>query len=201
MAEVQHQGGGVLRVCFRSLVAACLTLSIAILWGEARRQSIQEVTHGLPVTAGLVCGGALLVASCVLFRRLGRLAIWGLAVSIWTTFVCLLPTLSRCNLTRSMNPNESIVHGGGWHKRQTMGRPKTRFFVFLSVALPLASLIGIVQFLDGWPKSFGYMEWLGSVLLVLQVVWGIMAVVFRLTEPPRVIVSYESRPDHKRTNL
>ena len=39
------------------------------------------------------------------------------------------------------------------------------------------------------------MEWLGSVLLVLQVAWGVMAVIFRLTEPPRVIVSYETNPD------
>ena len=93
MPEIQHQMGGLGRIGFRSLIVACLTLSIAILWGEARRQSIQEVTHVLPVTAGLICSGVLLIASCVFFRRLGRLAIYGLAVSIWTAFVCLLPTL------------------------------------------------------------------------------------------------------------
>jgi hypothetical protein len=81
------------RICFRSLMVACLTLSIAILWGESRRQSVQDVLHGFPVTAAMICGGVLLIASLVLFGRIGRLAIYGLAVSLWTLFVCLLPTV------------------------------------------------------------------------------------------------------------
>jgi hypothetical protein len=75
-------------------MAACLTLSIAILWGEARRQSIQSVMHGLPVDAAMICAIILFMFSLFTFRRFGRLAVYGLAVSIWTLFVALLlPTV------------------------------------------------------------------------------------------------------------
>lgn len=93
MPKIQQQSGGLARACFRSLTAACLALSVAILWGETRRQSVQDVMHGLPVIAGLGCSGVLLIASLVLRRRLGRVTLVGLAVSIWTAFVCLLPTI------------------------------------------------------------------------------------------------------------
>jgi len=93
MPELQHPIRSVGRLCLRCLMAACLTLSSAILWGEARRQSIQDVMHGLPVDAAMICSGVLLVFSLVCFRRFGRLAVYGLAVSIWTLFVCLLPTV------------------------------------------------------------------------------------------------------------
>ena len=73
-------------------MAACLTLSLALLWGEARRQSVQDVMHGLPLYTAMILSGVLLIFSIICFRRFGRLAVYGLAVSIWTLFVCLLPT-------------------------------------------------------------------------------------------------------------
>ena len=87
MPELQHPMRSVGRLCLRCLMAACLTLSSAILWGEARRQ---DVMHGLPVDAAMICSGVLLVFSLFCFRRFGRLAVYGLAVSIWTLFVALL---------------------------------------------------------------------------------------------------------------
>ena len=93
MPEIQHPKQRVERVCFRSLIAACLTLSIAILWAEARRQSIQDIMHGTPLGLAIMCGFTLLIFSLFYFRRFGRLAVYGLAVSIWTLFVCLLPTV------------------------------------------------------------------------------------------------------------
>ena len=55
--------------------------------------------HGLPMDAAMISGGALLIFSLVCFRRFGRLAIFGLAVSIWTLFVCSLPTVWARGLT------------------------------------------------------------------------------------------------------
>ncbi|MDB6111871.1 MAG: hypothetical protein JWR69_3621 [Pedosphaera sp.] len=81
------------KVCCRALMAACLVLSLAVLWGESQRQSIQEVMHSLPLTLAAVCGLSLLILSGICFRSFGRLAVYGLLVGAWTLFVCLLPTL------------------------------------------------------------------------------------------------------------
>jgi hypothetical protein len=93
MTSVSQSQGSGWRIVFRSLMAACVTLSIAILWGEARRQGVQEIMHGIPLDAALVCGSLLLLMSFVCLRRFGRLAIYGLAVSVITLFVCFLPTV------------------------------------------------------------------------------------------------------------
>jgi len=93
MTNVSQSAASGWRIVFRSLMAACVTLSIAILWGEARPQSFQEIMHGIPLDAALVSGSVLLVMSLVCLRRFGRLAIYGLAVSVITLSVCLLPTV------------------------------------------------------------------------------------------------------------
>jgi hypothetical protein len=77
-----------LKIFFRILMAACLTLSVAICWGEVGSQTIQDVIHGLPFEATAICGFALF---CI--KRFGRLAIYGLAIGIWTLIICLLPTV------------------------------------------------------------------------------------------------------------
>jgi hypothetical protein len=87
MPETHQLLKSVGRAVIRGLMAACLTLSVAILWGEARGQIIQDVMHGLPLDAALICGLMLLVASLLCLRRFGRLAVYALAVSIWTLCV------------------------------------------------------------------------------------------------------------------
>ena len=93
MPETQNPKQPIERVCFRSLMAACLTLSAAILWAESRRPSIQDIMHGAPLVLAILCGFTLLLFSLSYLRQFGCLAVYGLAVSIWTLFVCLLPTV------------------------------------------------------------------------------------------------------------
>ena len=82
-----------LKIFFRILMAACLTLSVPICWGEVGSQTIQDVMHGLPFEATAICGFALLIFSLICIKRFGRLAIYGLAIGIWTLIICLLPTV------------------------------------------------------------------------------------------------------------
>ena len=77
----------------RGLMVASLSLSVALLWGEARSQSVQGVMHGAPLTAAMICSLTLFVASLVLFRRQRRMAIYGLLTSMGGLVVCLLPTV------------------------------------------------------------------------------------------------------------
>ena len=88
MSEIKKTERPVGRIVFRSLMAACLTLSIAILWGEARSQNIQSVLHGLPLDAAIFSGRVLFVLAVFCLRRYGRLAVYGLLVSVWTLLVC-----------------------------------------------------------------------------------------------------------------
>ena len=95
-----------------------------------------------------------------------------------------------------MKSSTQIVHGGGWITRQTVGRPRARFFGFLSLIWLGVSLGASFPFLDGWPDSFGYLEWLCSTLLVAQPVFVVLAIVFLLTEHPRTIVEHDPNPDY-----
>jgi hypothetical protein len=80
-------------VIARVLMAACLTLSIAILWGEARRQLIQGVMHGIPLAAALVTSVTLFLVSLLTLRWHRRLGVYGLLTSFVGLLVCSLPTL------------------------------------------------------------------------------------------------------------
>lgn len=95
-----------------------------------------------------------------------------------------------------MKSSTQIVHGGGWFTRQTVGRPKARFFGFLSVIWLFVSIGASFPFWDGWPQSFGYWEWLCSALLVPQPVFVILAAVFLFTEQPRTIIEQHPNPDY-----
>src|ERR1043166_5023687 len=89
-----------------------------------------------------------------------------------------------------------IVEGGGWMTRNTVGRPRARFFAFLSLIWLVASLCASLPFWDGWPDSFGYLAWLGSAVLVPQPVFVALAIVFRLVEQPCSIVKRSRNPDY-----
>src|SRR5262245_7977569 len=95
-----------------------------------------------------------------------------------------------------MKSSIQIVHGGGWVARQKVGRPRARFFGFLSVIWLGVSFCASFPFWDGWPESFGYLEWLCSALLVPQPVFLVLAMVFLLTEQPRSIVEHHPKPDY-----
>jgi len=94
-----------------------------------------------------------------------------------------------------MKSSIQIVEGGGWMRRQTVGRPRARFFGFLSVIWLGISLCASFPFWDGWPESFSYLEWIGCALLVPQPVLVVLAVLFLLTERPRTAVEQHRNPD------
>lgn len=95
-----------------------------------------------------------------------------------------------------MKSNAHIVDGGGWIPRQTVCRPKARFFGFLSAIWLLVSFCASFPFWNGWPESFGYLEWLCGGLLVPQPVFVILAAIFLLTEQPRTITEQHPNPDY-----
>jgi hypothetical protein len=95
-----------------------------------------------------------------------------------------------------MKSGTHIVHGGGWLTRQTVGRPRARFFGFLSVIWLFVSICASFPFWNGWPESFGYLELLCSALLVPQPVFAVLAIVFLLTEQPSTIVEQHPNPDY-----
>jgi len=89
-----------------------------------------------------------------------------------------------------------IIHGGGWLTRQTVGRPRARFFGFLSVLWLGVSIAASFPFWNGWPESFAYSEWVCVALLVPQPVFICLAIVFLWTEQPRTIAEHEPNPDY-----
>ena len=86
--------------------------------------------------------------------------------------------------------------GGGCITRQTIARPRARFFGFLSVIWLGVSLCASLPFWNGWPESFGYLEWLCGALLAPQPALAGLAIVFLLTEQPRAIVEHHGNADH-----
>jgi hypothetical protein len=94
-----------------------------------------------------------------------------------------------------MKSTARIIHGGGWLTRQTVGRPRARFFGFLSAIWLLVSLCASHPFWGGWPEAFGYLEWLCGALLMPQAVFVILTVFFWLTEPQRVLTEEHPNPD------
>lgn len=100
-----------------------------------------------------------------------------------------------------MKSSNQIVEGGGWVTRQTVGRPRARFFGFLSVIWLGVSLCASFPFWDGWPESFGSLEWHCGALLVPQPVLVVVVVVFLVIEQPRTIVQQHRNPDYDIRNL
>ena len=95
-----------------------------------------------------------------------------------------------------MKSNEHIVAGGGWIKRQMVGRPRARFFGFLSVIWLGISICASIPFWDGWPQTFTGLDWLCSLVIVPQPVFIVLAVVFWFTEQSRTITEQHRNPDY-----
>ena len=77
-----------------------------------------------------------------------------------------------------------------------MGRPKARCFGLLSVVWIAVSLVWSFPFCGGWPRSFGYLEWLSVLVLVLQTVFAFLGIFFLRTEQPRLIITEGENPDY-----
>ena len=93
--------------------------------------------------------------------------------------------------------SSDIVAGGGWVRRQSVGKPKTRLFTFISVVWLGVSLCASIPFwLDTWPPSFSGLEWLCLLLMAPQVVFIALATAFALTENPRSITEHIPNPDY-----
>jgi hypothetical protein len=95
-----------------------------------------------------------------------------------------------------MKSQSEIVEGGGWITRQTLRKPRARFFGFLSVIWLGVSILASFPFWDGWPQSFGYLEWVCTALLLPQPVFVVLAVAFALMEQPRTITEETPNPDY-----
>lgn len=95
-----------------------------------------------------------------------------------------------------MKSDSKIVCGGGWITSVTVGKPRARFFGFLWLIWLLVSFVASTPFWDGWPETFGYLEWVCGALLVPLPVLTTLAIVFLVIEPPRAIVSHRRNPGH-----
>lgn len=100
-----------------------------------------------------------------------------------------------------MKTSYQIVEGGGWVPRQRIVRPRARFFGFLSVLWLGVSVGAFVPFLNGWPESFGFLEWLCGTLLVLQFVFVMLAVAFGMHDQPRGTIEQHRSPRQDRATL
>jgi hypothetical protein len=100
-----------------------------------------------------------------------------------------------------METNAKIVEGGGWLVTQTVGRPKLRFFLWLSLVWLLVSLGASVSFGDAWPRTWSGWDWLVLLCIVPEPVLVALALWFLFTEQPRVVAELEPNPDYDPRNL
>lgn len=94
-----------------------------------------------------------------------------------------------------------FIHGGGWVIRQATGKPKARFFSFLSVIWSTVSLCASFPFWHGLPVSLSRLEYLCAFFIALEPVFVALAVFFWLTEVPRPITKALPNPDYDSRNL
>ena len=98
-----------------------------------------------------------------------------------------------------MKSNTKIVHGGGWVKRQFVGKPKALIFTFLAVIWLAVSIWASIPLLAGGP--FSWLEWSCIFLIVLEPVFVVAAVVFWLIEVPRTITYRQANPSYDMRTL
>jgi hypothetical protein len=93
--------------------------------------------------------------------------------------------------------SSQIVHGGGWVKRQSVAKPRTRLFILLSLIWFGVSIAASAPFWlkDGRLPWSGY-EWLSLLVILPELVFIGLASYFALTEKPRPIVVLIPNPGH-----
>jgi len=100
-----------------------------------------------------------------------------------------------------MNSHSGIVEGGGWLTRRIVGRPRARFFGFLSVVWLVVAVGASFPFWDGWPRSFGYRELFCGLLLLPLPIFVVLALVCLLTERQSIIIEQRRDPDYDARKL
>lgn len=100
-----------------------------------------------------------------------------------------------------MQPKAGFVDGGGWVTRQTFGRPKTRFFVLLSVAWSVVCVLGGALVWNDWAHLPAFHRWACVLVLAIAPLLLILSIAFRLTEKPRTWIEHRTNPDYDVHNL
>jgi hypothetical protein len=100
-----------------------------------------------------------------------------------------------------MKSKADIVQGGGWVTHETLGRPKARFFTFLSVVGGAVSLCAGMLVWAGLPELAFFGRWTCIFLIALELSSIVLAVVFRFIEKPRPLVEHLPNPDHDARKL
>lgn len=100
-----------------------------------------------------------------------------------------------------MNSKADFVHGGGWVIRETFGRPKARFFIYLSVAWFIVSIFAGTLVWSNSVELSPFYRWSCVFLFSLEIPFIVLATVFRLIEKPRTLVENRPNPDHDARNL
>ena len=100
-----------------------------------------------------------------------------------------------------MNLKADFVHGGGWVTHETVGRPKARFFLFLSVVWLVVSVSAGILVYSGSVELFPFHRWACIFLVALQVLFILLAVIFAFTEKPRIFVQRLPNPESDAHNL
>jgi hypothetical protein len=96
-----------------------------------------------------------------------------------------------------------IIHSGGWSVCATTVRPKMDCCLGLSILWIGVSFLASMPFWDGWPDTFGAVQWLGLLLLVPHPVLLGASVYFFFTDPPKPETqpAAQPRPRHSQTVL
>ena len=95
-----------------------------------------------------------------------------------------------------MGKLSEIVAGGGWVVRRSVGRPKTRLFVVVSLAWLAVSVPAGFVFFGGWPGSFSAIEFVALLLIAPSPIFIALAVWFSRTEQPCIIEQEIPNPDY-----
>jgi hypothetical protein len=100
-----------------------------------------------------------------------------------------------------MGTNAKIVEGGGWVVTQTVGRPKLRIFLWLSLIWLFVSLGASACFGDAWPRTSSGWDWLALLCILPEPVFVALAVWFWFAEQSRVVTELEPNPNYDPRNL
>jgi hypothetical protein len=115
--------------------------------------------------------------------------------------VFLLSLTAKLRSGRQMKTSPQIVSGGGWIKQQALIRPKARLFSILSLIWLGVAIAVLSSLCAQWPEFFASRPWLCAALLAPEPLLMVLAVMFWLTEAPRMTTTYSPLPDHDLRNL
>lgn len=94
-----------------------------------------------------------------------------------------------------MQPKTQIVHGGGWVKRQFVGKPKALLLTFVSVIWLAISFCASIPLWAGGP--FSGLQWLCASLIGLEPVFIVATIAFWIGEPTRTVTKWRPNSDYK----